>query len=297
MTIELLPPGSMAVGSVLAAGGVAVAVVERLRRIPLNRSVLVQRWLTWAVLGPLWVAAAVWPVAMVALLTAFAIVATREYGRLRPGLVLGDRMMLNLSAAVAVPLLALGVPLVPLLVLLLLRSTLLPLLAQDVAKGPQRVGDGVLGVALVIVPVLLIWEIGAAASTGLVLAVGLGVALSDVGAFVIGSVAASRSLAPTLSPNKTRAGLIGNFGGAAAGVAIITASGALPWGLALAVAPLIAIGAVWGDLLESLLKRSVGVKDAGAILPGFGGLLDRIDSLLVVAPLVYVLIGVWGGTL
>ena len=49
----------------------------------------------------------------------------------------------------------------------------------------------------------------------------------------------------------------------------------------------VAAGAIWGDLLESLIKREFGVKDAGAWLPGFGGLLDRADSLVVTAPLLY----------
>ena len=58
--------------------------------------------------------------------------------------------------------------------------------------------------------------------------------------------------------------------------------------LLVALLPLvIAAGAVWGDLLESRIKREFGVKDAGAWLPGFGGLLDRVDSFLIVIPLVY----------
>jgi phosphatidate cytidylyltransferase len=56
--------------------------------------------------------------------------------------------------------------------------------------------------------------------------------------------------------------------------------------------PNVAVGAVVGDLLESLLKRGAGAKDSGGWLPGFGGLLDRVDSLLVVLPLSYVVLEV-----
>jgi phosphatidate cytidylyltransferase len=63
-----------------------------------------------------------------------------------------------------------------------------------------------------------------------------------------------------------------------------------PWFEPLAIVVLIAlvaVGSLWGDLLESAVKREAGVKDAAKWLPGFGGILDRIDSLLLVVPLVY----------
>jgi phosphatidate cytidylyltransferase len=61
----------------------------------------------------------------------------------------------------------------------------------------------------------------------------------------------------------------------------------MPVAFLVGLPPLVAIGAVWGDLFESALKREFGTKDAGTWLPGFGGLLDRIDSLILVLPLGY----------
>jgi phosphatidate cytidylyltransferase len=125
---------------------------------------------------------------------------------------------------------------------------------------------------------------------GLVLVIGLGVALSDVGAFCVGKALAGPKLAPHLSPSKTWSGVLGNILGAALAL-LLTAfavSGIQLWQWGL-FALAIGLGSIWGDLLESLLKRQHGVKDAGEMLPGFGGLLDRIDSLLLVAPLVYYL--------
>jgi phosphatidate cytidylyltransferase len=122
----------------------------------------------------------------------------------------------------------------------------------------------------------------------LITLVGFGVALSDVGAFCTGKLIGGPKLAPYLSPNKTWGGALGNLLGAT--LAVLLMSSALlhlQWWQCGILALAIGVGSLWGDLLESLLKRQRGVKDAGTLLPGFGGLLDRIDSLLLVAPLVY----------
>jgi phosphatidate cytidylyltransferase len=127
---------------------------------------------------------------------------------------------------------------------------------------------------------------------GLLLVLGLAIAVSDIGAFTAGRLFGRHQLAPVVSPNKTWEGVVGNSIGAYAGTALM--GFALPQGLpplvALALPLLVALGCVWGDLIESLFKREFGVKDAGSWLPGFGGLLDRIDSLIVVAPLSYYLV-------
>ena len=109
---------------------------------------------------------------------------------------------------------------------------------------------------------------------------------ADVGAYAIGSIAGRRKLAPTISPGKTWEGAFGGFGGAALAVLGIAALFGLGRPEAAVAAVLIGPVALAGDLLESLLKRRAGVKDSGKLFPGHGGLLDRVDSLLVVAPLV-----------
>jgi phosphatidate cytidylyltransferase len=70
--------------------------------------------------------------------------------------------------------------------------------------------------------------------------------------------------------------------------------GRLLWVLVTLLPIVIALGAIWGDLLESSIKREFGVKDAGTWLPGFGGLLDRIDSLIIVVPLAFYFLRVAG---
>jgi phosphatidate cytidylyltransferase len=139
---------------------------------------------------------------------------------------------------------------------------------------------------------VLLIDVWVPGGPGLLLALGLSMALSDVGAFTAGRLFGRHRLASLVSPNKTWEGTVGNVIGAYAGAALMHF--AFPADLippAAAALPLVvAIGCVWGDLIESLFKREFGLKDAGTWLPGFGGLLDRIDSLIVVAPLSYYLV-------
>jgi phosphatidate cytidylyltransferase len=109
---------------------------------------------------------------------------------------------------------------------------------------------------------------------------------SDIGAYVIGRLLGGPKLAPAISPGKTWSGAIGGLASAAlAGVAV--AAGFSPEISVLHVVALgVGLGIISqaGDLLESALKRHFGVKDSGRIIPGHGGLLDRLDALLAVAP-------------
>jgi phosphatidate cytidylyltransferase len=112
----------------------------------------------------------------------------------------------------------------------------------------------------------------------------------DTGAYFVGRAFGRRKLAPAISPGKTWAGIWGGLGGALAFtfVARATFFKGLETGDALAVGFATSVLAPAGDLVESLLKRSAGVKDSGALIPGHGGMLDRLDALLFVGGFVYV---------
>lgn len=114
---------------------------------------------------------------------------------------------------------------------------------------------------------------------------------ADIGAYFAGRAWGRHKLAPRVSAGKTREGLIGGVVAvvlyALAGVWLfgVPYDGWLPW---MAIAVVAGLLSVAGDLLESVLKREAGVKDSGRILPGHGGLLDRVDSLIAAAPVVVI---------
>lgn len=123
----------------------------------------------------------------------------------------------------------------------------------------------------------------------LLLAMFIMIWLSDTGAFLIGSMIGKHKLFPRISPGKTWEGFFG-------GIIFVIASAFVmkycfqTYYESISIAGLcgmgvtVAIFATWGDLVESLIKRTLGVKDSGNILPGHGGILDRIDSMLLVSP-------------
>lgn len=113
--------------------------------------------------------------------------------------------------------------------------------------------------------------------------------VTDIGAYFAGRAIGGPKLAPAISPNKTWAGLAGGIVLAGLfGIAMHVAYG-LALRLTLA-SPVLAIVAQAGDLYESWLKRQAGVKDSGNLLPGHGGVLDRVDGLVPVAPVAAVLV-------
>lgn len=114
------------------------------------------------------------------------------------------------------------------------------------------------------------------------------VAIHDSTAYVFGTVLGRHALAPTISPKKTIEGFWGGWIGLFAGQVFFLADKGTSWLTLLALSGIVATIATLGDLFESYLKRKNHIKDAGTLLPGHGGVLDRFDSLIAVLPFVFV---------
>lgn len=259
--------------AILVIGGVAVLLSRRRE--------LIEKWTTWLLIAPV-VGIPVWMGrgATAALAAVLAVVAVMEYVRL-----------VKLSKVDTVLLLALGVlyplaawlrpSLLGLAPIVVLACALPSVVGGDVEHGGRRTAFTAFGSVWIcwsLAHLVMVWP-----DTFLV---AFAASAADVAAWCGGKGLrrfswARKPLSP-LSPNKTVGGMVGAFVGA---FLVLTVLGTISVGLLVAVA----FGGLLGDLLESMVKRQAQVKDAGTWLPGFGGLLDRIDSLLLVVPLAYLL--------
>ena len=115
----------------------------------------------------------------------------------------------------------------------------------------------------------------------------IGTWASDTFAYFTGTAIGRHRLCPTISPNKTVEGFMGSLVGTTAAVTGLGYYLGLPLQEMAVLGLLIAVLATLGDLVESVAKRYVGIKDSGSIIPGHGGVWDRFDSVLFTAPLVY----------
>ncbi|MEU9700657.1 phosphatidate cytidylyltransferase [Streptomyces sp. NPDC047981] len=255
-------------GGALAAGGVAVAATRQRE--------LMLRWCVWAIGVPL-LTAAFWlgPPGIAVLASVVGAVAVAEYGGL---LKLGpvDRVVLG-AAVLGLVLTAWLAPGEVLRVAAVgaLAIAGVPLLSGDAEHGLRRLGTGLLGLVWLGVLAGLV-PLG---TLGLVLFVA--VSIADIVAYAAGRRLGGPHLSP-LSPAKRWSGTLA---GAAAGLGVLAVLSCLTWQTAVAVA----VGGPLGDLLESMIKRGAHAKDSGGWLAGSGGLLDRIDSLLVALAVLWVL--------
>lgn len=240
------------------------------------------------------------PLAMVSLVTVVVVVAAAEaYGAVRragyrPATLLG----LVAAAAVVIAAYAKGLSALPLVTVIVVLATMLWYLFR-VGKGSPLQGMGVTVLVfgwvgllgsyggLLVAPSLFPDRHGIAFIFGAIAAV----VAADVGALAVGTWLGRRPLAPSVSPGKTWEGAIGG------GIVAIVVSALLvghvhPWTPASAavLGVIAAILGPLGDLCESLVKRELKIKDMGSILPGHGGILDRVDGILFLLPATFYLV-------
>lgn len=170
--------------------------------------------------------------------------------------------------------------------------------AEPVAKALGAIGISAAGLLFVALPlsyVLRLWGIEwrgtGSAATGrgqmwVIFTLSI-VWVGDSAAYFVGRWVGRNKLAPVLSPSKTWEGSIGNLLGSLAVALVFSRWSRVELAHLLAAAGLTSIAGQIGDLVESAYKRSAGVKDSGALLPGHGGMLDRIDALIFAAPVMW----------
>ena len=255
------------------------------------------RVLSAAILLPL-VVGAVWflpPVATLVLAEIAAVLAFVEYAAIARALgAIVPRAATGTAVAAACA--AVAVPGLPLDVVLMTAVILLGSLA--VASGSpgaailRDAAASLFPIAYIGLPLGALAAVRSIAGREAVLLLMLTIVISDSAQYYCGRAFGRAALAPSISPKKTREGAIG---GLVFGTAAMVAGGwtlfpsAHAGVLILCAATVVVLGIV-GDLFESLLKRSAGVKDSSALIPGHGGILDRIDSWLFAAPVYYVFI-------
>ncbi|MCH5227447.1 MAG: phosphatidate cytidylyltransferase [Muribaculaceae bacterium] len=146
------------------------------------------------------------------------------------------------------------------------------------------------------VPMATMTSLGYFVGLHLVLAIFLMIWINDTGAFVVGSLLGKHRLFERVSPKKSWEGFFGGLGFNLLAGWLFAIGGGFFWDIKwnvitwLIFATVITLFSTWGDLVESLMKRSLNIKDSGSLIPGHGGILDRIDSLLLVMPATFIFV-------
>src|SRR5579885_3086966 len=265
-----------------------------------ERGSLVQRWLT-AIIGiPIIVLFAWlggwWTFAILLLITCLGIY---EFHRMMQHAGYHPVMLVSLALSVLF-LLAAMFPRQQLLLLEIGLSASLLVTFPALFARKDHTGSLVDWALTVAIPVYLGWPLSCfsllrgfqlswpfAQTSWWVLVALFGVWGSDTGAFFTGRFSGRHKLAPGISPGKTWEGVFGGLGLGTIAVVLFSVPLGIPWYLAIVLGILVTIASVLGDLAESLIKRQVHVKDSGQLIPGHGGMLDRIDSLLFAVMVVY----------
>jgi len=255
------------------------------------RSVLGLRVASAAVLAPLAIGAVLlggWAFALLVL--AAAVILAWEWRRL-----LGPGGPLPLPATVAAVWAVAAFAPPPGAIAVLLVAAAVQAASESAARArPAWAASGVLYVGL---PVIALLWLRGTGPTGAVVVLWLMAVVwaTDIGAYAAGRLLGGPKLAPAWSPNKTWAGALGGIAAAAGAAAVIGALGYAALLPSVLTAAGLSVVAQAGDLAESVVKRRFGVKDMGTLIPGHGGLFDRLDSMLAAAPILALFMAAGGG--
>jgi phosphatidate cytidylyltransferase len=291
MTTETLLHSTVQNLAVLFAGGFGLVLFFARKNLRAGLTgELGQRYLSWLIIAPLFVAATfigglVGTLILLACAYRLIFEYTRAVGVERPyALYLCALVPITFLVAHLFPALYFALPAAAILLL-----TLVPIFTRRVENLYLQLsfaGRGYLYLVWTLGHAILLYQLGGA---GLLVVTAVGVALSDVMQYTVGKLIGRHIIAPEINPRKAWEGLLGDLLGA--GIAVALFQFALPPEFTLAhriaLAVLIGVGAAWGDLISSMVKRVAGVKDWGHLLPGHGGLLDRANSMVIAIPLVY----------
>jgi len=272
------------------AGAILVLILGRFNLKRIMQGELGARYFGWLLLTPFY-AAGVFasPIIGSVILTGAILLMVLEYGRavkLEDNEIIFQGVLVLISMIVVLALPKLFAPL-PVIVLFIL--TAYPILTNTYEAVYDRVRS------LSWAYIYVIWTMIHAVfvfrlpnGTGILVTIMVGCALADVGAYVVGKQIGKRKIAPRISPNKAWEGILGDLIGAAIAVALFGFGlPEMPTWAIIGLVILIGVGSVWGDLISSMAKRNLDIKDWGNLIPGHGGLLDRLNSLIVVMPVTY----------
>ncbi len=175
------------------------------------------------------------------------------------------------------------------LLVLMLAAPFLKMKLKDVLASVSVTSFGVLYLGFLLGYFVLLRGLGDDVGPRHIFVMALAVFAGDSAAYYVGSTLGRHKLSPTISPKKTWEGAVANLAGGVVGVAVAKATffPALSWGHVVALGLTLSLVGQFGDAFESLLKRGAGVKDSSHLLPGHGGILDRLDSLVFNGPVLY----------
>jgi phosphatidate cytidylyltransferase len=276
----------------LAVGLVAVLVSQRRSLQVWRRSTLFLRARTWFVIGPLFVVAVFTGGFVAFLLATFVVVqGCSEFVRIA-GIERRYAYLLIIAGEFGLLVAALArdfFGFLPFGFFILL--TLVPILSGRVQDAHRQVADTLVGYVFVALPMAYIVFVKSAEPWGLnfLVIVTVSVAVSDIAAYATGAALRGRALVPRVDPGKTWGAVLGNLIGAAVGVGLLWVAVPPEWSIVSVVVLVlvIAFGSVWADLTESFIRRAFHSEVHSTVLLGFGGVLSRVDSLLMAFPISY----------